>query len=100
LCWIKSLSGHPCPGCGLSRSLTCISHLQFDKAWGYHPFGPLIYVLFFVNALLLLLPRQKRAALRTRMSEQDRWLWPIYMSIIVLFLIFGVVRLVWSVLAT
>jgi hypothetical protein len=99
MCWFKWAYGHPCPGCGLSRSLTCISHLQFEKAWAYHPFGLLIYVLFFANALLLLMPSRKRAALRTRMSAQDRWLKPIYWSIVISFLIFGFVRLLWSVLA-
>jgi len=99
LCWFKSLYGHPCPGCGLSRSLTCISHLQFGKAWTYHPFGPLIYALFFANALLLLLPRQQRARLRMRLAEQDRWLRPIYWAIVASFLVFGIVRLLWSVLS-
>jgi hypothetical protein len=99
LCWFKWVYGHPCPGCGLTRSFACISHLQFGKAWDYHPFGPLLYALFFINALLLLLPQQQRAALRSRMSERDRWLRPIYLAVVGMFLTFGVVRLLWSVLS-
>lgn len=99
MCWFNYLFGHPCPGCGLTRSLTCISHLQFAKAWDYHPFGPLIYVLFFANAALLCLPQPQRMKLKTQMSQQDRWLQPLYLAIVFAFLIFGVVRLLWSVLS-
>ena len=99
MCWFNYLFGHPCPGCGLTRSLTCISHLQFGKAWDYHPFGPLIYALFFANAALLCLPQQQRLKLQTRISQHDRWLRPVYWAIVFAFLSFGVVRLLWSVLS-
>lgn len=99
ICWFQNLFGHPCPGCGLTRSLTCISHGEFAKAWAYHPFGPVIYALFVANVLIWLMPQQRRSDLKQRMAGQERWLRPFYFAIVVLFLTYGVIRLLWSVLA-
>ncbi len=93
VCWFKSCFELPCPGCGLTRSVTCISHLQFGKAWDYHPFGTLIYALFVANAVLLIVPKEKRQALKNRISRNDRWLRPIYMGIVLSFLTFGCLRI-------
>ena len=89
LCWFKSCFELPCPGCGLTRSVTCISQLQFAKAWDYHPFGTLIYALIIANVVLLIVPKAKRGALRSKISRIDRWLQPIWMAIVVSFVIFG-----------
>jgi hypothetical protein len=100
ICWFQSLYGLPCPGCGLTRSLTCISHLQFSKAWNYHPFGPLIYALFVANAVLLFLPRTTRRALRRQASQSDGWLKPIYVAIVLSFVAFGGMRILSVVLSS
>ena len=97
VCWFKSFFELPCPGCGLTRSVTCISHLQFGKAWDYHPFGSLIYALFVANAVLLMVPKAKREALKNRISRNDRWLKPIYMAIVLSFLTFGCLRILFSI---
>ena len=97
ICWFNSLFELPCPGCGLTRSVTCISHLQFGKAWDYHPFGPLIYALFVANAVLLVVPMARREALKIRISRNDRWLHPAYMACIVSFLTFGFLRILFSI---
>lgn len=92
ICWFKSLFGLPCPGCGLTRSLTCISHLEFAKAWNFHPFGPLIYALFVANVALLFVPGRRREALKNSMSANERWLKLVYMITVLCFLTFGCVR--------
>jgi hypothetical protein len=99
VCWFKSLYDLPCPGCGLTRSVTCISHLEFAKAWTYHPFGPLLYALFVANAALLVVPKAKRESLKRFMSRGERWLKPAYLAIVLSFLTFGVVRIVLTCLA-
>ena len=96
ICWFKASFELPCPGCGLTRSVTSISHLQFGKAWDYHPFGPLIYALFVANAVLLIVPKAKRGALKNRISRNDRWLQPIYMAIVLSFLTFGCLRILFG----
>lgn len=45
LCWFKAMTGHPCPGCGLTHSFSAIGHGQFAAAWAYNPFGYLFYAI-------------------------------------------------------
>lgn len=41
LCPFKNITGLPCPGCGLTRSVVYSAHGQWQQAITYHPFGPL-----------------------------------------------------------
>ena len=97
ICWFKSCFDLPCPGCGLTRSITCVSHFQFVKAWDYHPFGLLIYALFVTNGMLLIVPKENREALKSKMSRNDGWLKPIYMAIVFSFLTFGCSRILFRI---
>jgi hypothetical protein len=72
ICWIRKLLDLPCPGCGLTRSITCISHLHFSKSWAYHPFGLLFYGLFVTNILLVFSPRKYKNGLRKTFSRHGR----------------------------
>lgn len=48
-CPIKRITGISCAGCGMSRALLAAVHLQFDKAFYYHPLFwlcPIIIVLY------------------------------------------------------
>jgi len=49
LCMFKRVFSLPCPGCGLTRSVSSILHGDLLKSWGYHPLG-----LFFVGLMVLL----------------------------------------------
>ncbi|HNT33611.1 MAG TPA: DUF2752 domain-containing protein [bacterium] len=95
-CLTRSLLGRPCPMCGLTRSVTCISHLHFEKAMHYHPLGFIIYVGLVVSSLVLLTPACKRERLRTwlRMSSLD-WIPPtLFLSVL---FVFGLWRFIWGV---
>jgi len=37
VCWLKASTGIPCPGCGLTRSLSCALRGMFMESWQYHP---------------------------------------------------------------
>ena len=39
LCWFHSMTGLPCPGCGLTRSVFAIGGGDFADAWRYISFG-------------------------------------------------------------
>ena len=51
LCPFKNVTGLPCPGCGLTRSVVYAAHGQWQQAFTYHPFG----LLFFAGLGLGLL---------------------------------------------
>jgi hypothetical protein len=44
LCLFKALTGHDCPGCGLTRSFTYMGHLDPIAAFRMHMLGPVLYL--------------------------------------------------------
>ncbi|MBM3890122.1 MAG: DUF2752 domain-containing protein [Verrucomicrobia bacterium] len=74
LCLMYRFTGLPCPGCGLTRAVCCISHGEFAQAWAFNPFG---YVLF---AGLIALAARPLIAWRwpeaqQRIARWRGWLW-------------------------
>jgi hypothetical protein len=65
LCSFRRLTGQPCPGCGLTRSLICLGHGQVADSFRFHPLGPLVF-LGVSCALALALLRLKRPQLLAR----------------------------------
>ncbi|MCX7920136.1 MAG: DUF2752 domain-containing protein [bacterium] len=45
LCYFRYLTGLPCAGCGLTRSLSAFAKGQFLTSFQYHPFGPLVFLI-------------------------------------------------------
>lgn len=45
LCIFHRLTGVPCPGCGLSRSIVAFTHLDLGQAISFHVFGPLFFLV-------------------------------------------------------
>jgi hypothetical protein len=61
LCTFKATTGHPCPGCGLTRSFVCLGHGDLSESVRFHPLGPMLF-LGVVCALILALIRLKKPA--------------------------------------
>src|SRR5579859_5366978 len=55
VCWWKGCTGLPCPGCGLTRSLSCGLRGMFQESWNYHPLGLVILGLFVATIVISLL---------------------------------------------
>lgn len=55
-CPIFLLTGIPCPGCGIGRSLISIFHLNFIKALYYNPFGYCIALIQSYLAFSIFFP--------------------------------------------
>jgi hypothetical protein len=53
LCPFKMLTGFPCPGCGVTKSIIFFYKGDLTKSFGYHLFGPFV-VLFCVAAIIVL----------------------------------------------
>jgi hypothetical protein len=65
LCTFKAATGHPCPGCGLTRSMLCLGHGSFSESVRFHPLGPVVF-LGVLCALILALVRLKNPTFLTR----------------------------------
>ncbi|HPK00502.1 MAG TPA: DUF2752 domain-containing protein, partial [Candidatus Hydrogenedentes bacterium] len=92
LCWFRFLTGLPCPGCGLTRSVFAIGGGNFAAAWQSNPFG---YVVYGVLVVLFLSPLLARVAPRlTALLESNRFIYVFAMVNFTGLLVFGLVRLV------
>ncbi len=53
-CALRSTTGWPCPGCGLTRVAEHMAHGDLALAWNANPLGTVAAVLFALGALLSL----------------------------------------------
>ena len=58
VCWWQNTSVGCCPGCGLTRSVISLCHLEWKRSFTLHPAGALIFALVLME-LLYRLPRLK-----------------------------------------
>ena len=93
LCAVKWLTHLPCPACGLVRSFACMSHLSPRAAWGYHPFGPLLYGVFVVLAVSNFVGAERRERIARWFEAHGAGVHVSYWSLVVAFLGYGFVRL-------
>ena len=93
LCWFKTWTGLLCPGCGLTRSLSCGLRGMFSESWRYHPFGLLILALFVGAALASLFPADRQARLGHWIESRAVWFNAFYLAVVLAFLGYGLARL-------
>lgn len=67
LCALHSVTGLPCPGCGLTRSFVMVAQGDFATAVASNPFVLFLYPLFLVLGALVVMP----AGIR---DQVERWL--------------------------
>ena len=53
LCPFKLLTGFPCPGCGITKSLIFLYKGNFLKSIYYHLFGPFTFLFCFTAIIIL-----------------------------------------------
>ena len=71
LCAFQNLSGLPCPGCGITRSVVCCAHGLWNAAIAYHPLGPPVFACLVASALVRLL--RLRVTLPQRLVHGAAW---------------------------
>jgi len=94
ICWTAGVADVPCPGCGLTRSVSCAVRGMFAEAWAYHPFGPVFAALFIGIAAVSLLPLGGRRRVAAVMDRFSGWTAFAYAAFVASFLTYGVVRAV------
>ncbi len=92
ICFFRYLTGLPCPGCGLTRSFSCILHGDFARGYEYHPFGFVLLPIFLLAAFTLFLPSSRRSQLEDFMRSRQSRLRLVYLTFIYGFIAFGVIR--------
>jgi hypothetical protein len=99
LCVFHRNTGLPCPGCGLTRSLTHVAHLDVVGAFVLHPFGPAIWLLAVALGIGALIGERRRTLLRTWLERRGRRLKTAYLTFVYGFVAFGIARLLVAIVA-
>jgi hypothetical protein len=92
LCFFQDATGVPCPGCGMTRSLSCGLRGMWLDSFQYHPMGLLILGLFVFTAGQSLLPRTQREGIVRFMQSRATFFNVLYLAFVVTFVGFGAVR--------
>jgi hypothetical protein len=95
VCWFEGATGLPCPGCGMTRSLSCAVRGMFSQSLSYHPFGIFILVLFGGIAAQSVCPKRIREQVADFMRRHADWFNGFYVVFVVTFVAFGAVRGLW-----
>ncbi len=53
LCPFKLLTGLPCPGCGITKSIIFLYKGELTKSLSYHIFGPFVILFCIVSIIVL-----------------------------------------------
>ena len=67
-CPFKMLTGMPCPGCGITKSMVFFYKGEWLKSVSYHIFGP-VFIFFCVATILL-----QTTEIFTGKSYFDKWI--------------------------
>jgi hypothetical protein len=92
LCWMRGQFGIPCPGCGLTRSLSCAMRGMFYESWLFHPFGFFILALFLFVALVSISPEAQRARLAEAMDHRAPFVRALFFIFVSAFCSYGFLR--------
>ena len=74
-CLLHTFTGYYCPGCGGTRAVSALLHLQLWRSLCYHPlvpYGAAVYLWFMISHTIEKLSRHR---LRIGMKWNPVWLW-------------------------
>lgn len=74
-CLLRTFTGYYCPGCGGTRAVWALLHLQLWRSFCYHPmvpYGAALYVWFMLSHTIEKLSHHR---LRIGMKWDPLWLW-------------------------
>jgi len=97
-CGLYILTKLPCPACGLTRSVTSISHMQFAKAFYFHPFGFIFYMIFLFLAIYNFMPEKIKNIISVFLVKNENIIKYAVTLIIFLFVIYGIARFIYMII--
>lgn len=70
-CLILALTGIPCPGCGMTRAYLAFFHMDFERAFLYHPLFPsfIVLIVAFLCALAWRIRKHHSQKLPFRLAD-------------------------------
>lgn len=74
-CLLRTFTGYYCPGCGGTRAVYALLHLQLWRSFCYHPlvpYGAAVYLWFMISHTIEKLSHHR---LRIGMKWNPAWLW-------------------------
>jgi hypothetical protein len=95
LCWFHRLTGLPCGGCGITRSVCCLSHGEFSRAWSYNPFGYFVYALAIAILAWPLIQKQLPGLAKAISNNKLRRI--VVICVAVSFTLFSLGRIIWII---
>lgn len=90
-CSFNAATGLPCPGCGMTRSFSCISHGYFKRAWDHHPFGFLLYLIMLFFLIFPLLSRIF-SSMKERFNHKIIYIW-LPLVLLAVIWVWGIIRI-------
>lgn len=92
-CSFLRVTGLPCPGCGLTRSVVAAFRGDLATAWALNPLGILFALLFLLLGVLVFLPPSMRRRLRQAMKGLEAWTAFLTLAFLLLLLGHGFLRI-------
>lgn len=71
-CPIREYLRLPCPGCGISRSITALLHGDLETSLTIHAFGPFVLLAIGVLGIVNVLPSHQRHQCIRLVNEVER----------------------------
>jgi hypothetical protein len=99
LCAWRAMTGLECPGCGLSRSVSCAVRGEFEASFAYHPFGIVLLSAFATSMLVHVLPGPWRRRILRHLVRRSGGVQRLYVGAVALFITYGVARIVGAALS-
>lgn len=72
LCPFKAGFGIPCPGCGMSTSVSCLLHGDWQGAFTTHAFGPIFFLGLIFVLMVSLLPETLRITVVQKVASIEK----------------------------
>lgn len=95
LCPFRAMTGHLCPGCGMTRAFCALGHGEFQRAIHFNGLSPMLYLTFIVvwvgaAATVFNFPKVRAGVMHLRPNAT------ISVTILALVLIWWIARLIWG----